>query len=92
MEKHDFWKGWKNKTKIALKALKDLRNSLNVSITIPNEKIFKIIDSNTPITQAFSIVNKNLIESLESLIDLIYNPGLINIDFEIGRASCRERV
>src|SRR3989344_2814578 len=67
----------KNKTKIALKALKDLRNSLNVSITIPNEKIFKIIDSNTPITQAFSIVNKNLIESLESLIDLIYNPGLI---------------
>ena len=76
----------KNKTKIALKALKDLRNSLNVSITIPNEKIFKIIDSNTPITQAFSIVNKNLIESLESLIDLIYNPGLINIDFADLRA------
>jgi cell division protein FtsZ len=71
----------KSKSRIALKHLRELRSLLNVSITIPNEKIFKIIDVNTPITQAFSVVNKNLIESLESLIDLIYNPGLINIDF-----------
>ncbi len=71
----------KNKQRIAQKALKGLKDSLNVSITIPNEKIFKIINSDTSITEAFSTVNKNLIESLESLIDLIYNPGLINIDF-----------
>ena len=71
----------KNKSKIAQKALKELKSSLNVSVTIPNERIFKIINSNTSITDAFSTVNKNLIESLESLIDLIYNPGLINIDF-----------
>lgn len=71
----------KNKSKIAQKALKELKSSLNVSITIPNERIFKIIDTNTSITNAFSTVNKNLIESLESLIDLIYNPGIINIDF-----------
>ncbi|MEK7080319.1 MAG: cell division protein FtsZ, partial [Patescibacteria group bacterium] len=81
----------KTKTRIALKALKDLRSSLNVSITIPNEKIFKIIGSQTSITQAFSIVNKNLIESLESLIDLIYNPGLINIDFADLRAILKGR-
>lgn len=81
----------KNKTRIALKALKDLRSSLNVSITIPNEKIFKIIGNDTPITQAFSVVNKSLIESLESLIDLIYNPGLINIDFADLRAILRGR-
>ena len=76
----------KNKSKIAQKALKELKKSLNVSITIPNERIFKIIDNNTSITDAFSTVNKNLIESLESLIDLIYNPGLINIDFADLRA------
>ncbi len=81
----------KNKTKIALRALKDLRSSLNVSITIPNERIFKIIDSQTPITQAFSVVNKSLIESLESLIDLIYNPGLINIDFADLRTILKGR-
>jgi cell division protein FtsZ len=71
----------KNKQKIAQNALKTLRKSLNVSLAIPNERIFKIIDAQTPITQAFSMVNKSLIESLESLIDLIYNPGIINIDF-----------
>jgi len=79
----------KTKTKIALKSLKDLREMLNVSITIPNEKIFKIINQNTPITQAFSLVNKNMVNSLESLIDLIYNPGTINIDFADLRAILR---
>jgi len=76
----------KNKSRIAQKALKELKDSLNVSITISNERIFKIIDNNTSITEAFSTVNKNLIESLKNLIDLIYNPGLINIDFADLRA------
>ena len=71
----------KNKQRIAQNALKNLRQSLNVSLVIPNEKIFKVIDSSTPITNAFSTVNKSLIGCLESLIDLIYNPGVINIDF-----------
>ncbi|HLD70553.1 MAG TPA: cell division protein FtsZ [Negativicutes bacterium] len=71
----------KNKLAIAQKALRELRASLNVSITIPNERIFKVIEANTAITDAFSMVNKSLIESLESLIDLIYSPGVINIDF-----------
>ncbi len=74
------------KYNIALRSLRELRKLLNVSITIPNERIFKIIDENTAITQAFSIVNKSLIESLESLIDLIYSPGIINIDFADLRA------
>ncbi len=71
----------KNKSKIALGALKSLKESLNISLVIPNEKIFKVINVNTPITDAFSMVNRNLIGFLESLIDLIYNPGIINIDF-----------
>ena len=81
----------KNKQRIAQNALKSLRQSLNVSLVIPNEKIFKIIDDSTPITNAFSIVNKSLIESLESLIDLIYNPGIINIDFADLRTVLKGR-
>jgi len=79
----------KNKQRIALNALKSLRQSLNVSLVIPNERIFKVIGADTPIIQAFSTVNKSLIESLESLIDLIYNPGVINIDFADLRAILR---
>ncbi len=69
------------KSKAANDSLKLLKGSLNASITIPNERIFKIINEKTPITEALSIINKSLIKSLESLIDIIYNPGLINIDF-----------
>jgi len=69
------------KSKISHNSLQSLRDSLNASITIANERIFKVIDEKTSITGAFSVVNKNLIESLESLIETIYNPGLINIDF-----------
>jgi len=79
----------KNKARIAQNALKALRQTLNVSLVIPNEKIFKVIDASTPITNAFSTVNKNLIGSLESLIDLIYNPGVINIDFADLRTTLR---
>ncbi len=81
----------KNKYRIAQNALRALRQSLNVSLVIPNEKIFKVIDETTPITNAFSIVNKSLMESLESLIDLIYNPGIINIDFADLRTILRGR-
>jgi cell division protein FtsZ len=81
----------KNKYRIAQNALKSLRKSLNVSLVIPNEKIFKVIDENTAITDAFSMVNKSLIESLESLIDLIYNPGIINIDFADLRTILKGR-
>jgi cell division protein FtsZ len=81
----------KNKYRIAQNALKSLRQTLNVSLVIPNEKIFKIIDANTAITDAFSTVNRSLIESLESLIDLIYNPGIINIDFADLRTILKGR-
>lgn len=81
----------KNKHKIAQNALKSLRPLLNVSLSIPNEKIFKIINANTPITEAFSIINKNLTGSLESLIELIYNPGVINIDFADLRTILKGR-
>ncbi len=80
-----------NKYRIAQNALKSLRQSLNVSLVIPNEKIFKVIGEDTPITSAFSTVNKSLIESLESLIDLIYNPGVINIDFADLRTILKGR-
>lgn len=81
----------KNKHAIALKALKELRQSLNVSLTLSNERIFKIIDTNVAITDAFSMVNKNLINLLESLIDLIYTPGIINIDFADLRAILKNK-
>ena len=69
------------KMEIAKKALESLRPKLNAITILPNERIFQIIDKTTPLKEAFSAINKSLAQSLEGLIETIYQPGLINIDF-----------
>ena len=71
----------KKKMEIAKNSLKELQRNLNTFSIIPNERIFKIIDKSAPLKKALSAINKNLSESLQSLIEIIYQPGLINIDF-----------
>lgn len=69
------------KAQIARESLKKIKPYLNALSVIPNERIFQIIDKETPLRAALSVINKNLAESLEGLIEMIYDSGLINIDF-----------
>ncbi len=69
------------KMEIAKDSLEETRLHLNAISILPNENIFNIIDKNAPLKEALSIINKNLSESLKGLMEAIYNPGLINIDF-----------
>ncbi len=69
------------KMEIAGDSLKKIKNYLNAITIIPNERVFRIIDKETPLKEALSIINKILSESLGGLIETIYEPGLINIDF-----------
>jgi len=69
------------KMEIARESLRKVKGHLNALSIIPNERVFQIIDKTTPLRQALSAVNKTLTESLNGLIETIYEPGLINIDF-----------
>ena len=69
------------KMEIARTALEKIKPRLNALLIIPNERIFQIIDKKTPLKAALSAINESLVESLEGLIEMIYEPGLINIDF-----------
>jgi len=69
------------KMEIARESLKKVKSHLNALSVIPNERAFQLIDKATPLRQALSTVNKSLTESLTGLIETIYEPGLINIDF-----------
>lgn len=69
------------RSQIAKTSLQQLTPNLNVVSIISNENIFKIIDKNTPLKEAFSLINKRLAENLRGLIEMVYLPGLINIDF-----------
>ncbi len=69
------------KMEIAKESLLKIKPHLNAFSVIPNERIFRIIDKDTPLKDALSAINEKLVENLEGLIGMIYLPGLINIDF-----------
>jgi cell division protein FtsZ len=69
------------KAAIAKEALGKLKSKLHAFSVIPNERIFQIIQKETPLRQALSEINESLASGIEGLIEIIYEPGLINIDF-----------
>jgi len=66
---------------IARESLEKFKPHLNGFMVIPNQRIFKIIDKKSSLSQSFSAFNRILADNLTVLIELIYKPGLINIDF-----------
>lgn len=69
------------KMDIARKSLEKVKTRLNAFSIIPNERVFQVIERTAPLKKALSAINKKLADSIRSLIDIIYAPGLINIDF-----------
>jgi len=83
-----------------------LFNEVDALVTIPNDRVFNIIDEKTPILDAFIKVDDVLRQGVEGMVNLIAYPGLINLDFAnlrtilteagstllgIGRATGQER-
>ena len=58
-----------------------LRERVDTLIIIPNERIFDIIEKNTPVVAAFKEVDSILFEATRSISDLINVLGYINLDF-----------
>lgn len=71
----------KRKLEIARDSLEKIRPNLNSFSIIENERIFQIIDRGNSLKIALSELNKILAKNLQGLIEIIYQPGLINIDF-----------
>ncbi len=69
------------RAQIAREALLKLKPYLNAFLVIQNQRIFKVIDKKSSLEDAFLNLNRILSDNLASFIELIYKPGLINIDF-----------
>ncbi|MFA6190557.1 MAG: cell division protein FtsZ [Candidatus Staskawiczbacteria bacterium] len=67
--------------KIAVEAIKKLKESVDSLLVISNDKLLKIIDEKTTVSEAFLICDDVLREAVQSITDLILVPGIINIDF-----------
>ena len=67
--------------KIAEQALQNLKGKVDSLLVISNDKLLKIIDEKTTVSNAFLICDDVLREAVQSITDLILTPGIINIDF-----------
>ena len=67
--------------RIAKDGLSELKNKVDALIVIKNDKIFSIIEKDTPLLKAFEAIDDILKQAVEGIIDLIVKPGIINVDF-----------
>ena len=74
------------KDEIAKTALEKLKPYMNAMTILPNERVFEVVPKNTPFNKTLSYINTMLSDSLEGLIETIYDTGVINIDFADLRA------
>lgn len=74
------------KEEIARLALEKLKPYMNALTVLPNERVFEVVPKNTPFSKTLSYINTMLSDSLEGLIETIYDTGIINIDFADLRA------
>jgi len=67
--------------KIARESLRRIKDFVSGFVLIPNENVFQIVDKKTSLKAAFSVINNFLSQTLQDLIEILFSPGLINIDF-----------
>jgi len=67
--------------KIAEEGIKELAGKVDTLITIPNDRIWQIIDKKTPMLEAFGVVDEVLRQGVQGISELITLPGIINVDF-----------
>jgi cell division protein FtsZ len=61
--------------------LRELRESVDTVITIPNERLLHTVDRNSSLADSFKVADDVLRQAVQGISDLITVPGLINLDF-----------
>lgn len=79
------------RSKIADAAHQELARYVDTIITIPNDRVMQIIDKQTSLLDAFTIVDDVLHQGVRGISELITVPGLINVDFADVKTIMSER-
>ena len=67
--------------RIAQEGLMKLKDKVDALIVVPNDRIFSIISKDTPIMKAFEAIDEVLRNALNGLVEIVAQPGIINVDF-----------
>jgi len=66
---------------IAQEGLNRLKDKVDAIVVIPNDRIFSLIDKDTPLVRAFAYIDEVLRSAVKGIAELINSPGIINVDF-----------
>jgi len=70
-----------HRQKIANEALLKLKEKVDTIIVVPNDRIFNVIQKDTPILKAFEYIDDVLRNAVQGVAEIIAMPGIINVDF-----------
>ena len=74
----------------ALEGIDKIKKYVDALITIPNDRIFSVVDEKTPAPEMYRMVDDVLRLSIQTITDTITKTGIINIDFADVRAILKD--
>jgi len=80
----------KKRMRQAEEGIRELKESVDTLITIPNQRLLSIAGKTTTMLETFQKADDILLQAVRGISDLILTPGLINLDFADIRAVMGE--
>lgn len=80
----------KKRMGFAAHGIEELSKNVDSLITIPNDKLLKVLGRCISLLDAFKAANDVLLGAVQGIAELITRPGLINVDFADVRTVMRE--
>ena len=75
---------------IAQDGVNRLKEKVDALVIIPNDRIFHLINKETPAMRAFGYIDDVLKNGVKAVADLINMPGIINVDFADVKTVLRD--
>jgi len=83
--------GFERRNHIAEAGIEDLAEHVDSLITVPNDKLLKVLGRDFVLAKAFDYANEVLHGAVQGISELVTRPGMINVDFEDLRTVMGER-
>ncbi|MBI3638302.1 cell division protein FtsZ [Candidatus Wolfebacteria bacterium] len=78
------------RSQIAEEGIMKIKDRVDTLITIPNDRIFSLINKDTSLMKAFEEIDEILKNSVLGITEIITTPGIINIDFADVKAIIQD--
>ncbi|MBQ4187185.1 MAG: cell division protein FtsZ [Firmicutes bacterium] len=75
----------------AMQGIEELSKNVDTLITISNDRLLDVADKKTTMVEAFHMADEVLRQGVQGISDLIYRPGMINLDFADVRTIMQDK-